>query len=381
MFDLSWFSLKKYFLCIEVSPDHVSGLLFHVSDERHITTIRFWEDFPATFIFRKLRPLRLLPPVIVAVHPMLVYTAALPVYFERQSASASLGNIELENHISQLLTKNFNAQRKEASRSLVVPELDAVLVQSRLFDFKIGDNEVLDPIGIRAKKIKATLEITFTTRAVFDGWKDFFNLSGDFYFADANRARGASLGKVWKLPYALITPDAASTHYYFLYEKLRKFAAKQGTFSWGTSSLTGPLERRWGISQKSARAVLLSYQEGGMSEAMTERVEALIGASRDSFFKSLDRLKILGATSLHNLHPALFNGRDEIKRSARLQEPPLAALFAKLGFTFHSNAEISPSRLFDFMAYYLEFYYDKSNSVINRWLKRRVHWLIPAHQK
>jgi hypothetical protein len=379
VFDFSRFSLKKYFLCLEVAPTRVSGLLFHVNDDRKITTLRFWEDFPVSFLFRQLRPLHLLPPVIVAVHPTLVYTAVLPVHFERQSASAPLGSIELENHISQILSRNFNIQRKAASKSLGVAELDAILVQSRLFEFKIGDNEVLDPIGVQGRKIKATLETTFTTRTVFDGWKDFFNLSGDFYFADANRARAAGLGKIWKLPYALITPDADSTHYYFSYEKLHKHSARQGTFSWGTSSLTSPLEERWGISRKGAWEILLSCQDGMSSQSLRAQIEALLGPSRSSFFKFLDRLKILGATSLHSMPPALLDGGGTPEHFVKLQEPPLSSLLAKLGFTFQAKAEISPSRLFDFMAYYLEFYYDKSNSVINRWLKRRVHWLTPTH--
>jgi hypothetical protein len=68
-----------------------------------------------------------------------------------------------------------------------------------------------------------------------------------------------------------------------------------------------------------------------------------------------------------------------MKRSARFAKPPVGAFLETSGFSIVSgNADVDAEVFFRTLAPFFEFYYDRSDTDINRWLRRRLHWLGSA---
>ena len=116
----------------------MSAVLFAVTRDRSISCEKFWPEFELG-VSRKWWP-TILPHwnVIVAASPSLAYTATISFRLQRDdSEKTPLSFPELENLLSRGMNQEFIRYRKIASKSLHVPDLEMVLADSRVVDFKI----------------------------------------------------------------------------------------------------------------------------------------------------------------------------------------------------------------------------------------------------
>lgn len=365
------------YLVIEVLPGKKRAVLLSVSDERAVKIRRAWDDFSLARYSDKVRPLRFTPRVVVSAHPSLVYTASVPARVERDNPLAPLGPVEMENILGQALTRIFNAQRSVAAKHLGVEELDAVLVQSRVSNITLDGKDLISPIGVKGKKIHMDFEITFTSRELFEQWRNFFNAAGGFHFADISRAHLFAFKKAGaQNARALILGEAESS--FHAPQAATVNAKSRGQVKWGIASLTQPLRSHWGLSEKSARDLYGLYVQKALSAPMAQRVQGLIsGALRDLEKK-------MAKTSLSDdfyVAGDLALPIEELSIKGAVKEYPLSCVMEASGFTLEPGFEsvLAREKLPGILAAILEFYYDKDNTPANMWLKRRVHWLTPIH--
>lgn len=374
---LKLWSPSEQFLVIEVAPRRTSGLLLSLDEEKVLRLKRFWEHLSKERIFRKI-PLGVGKRTIIAsADPSLAFTTFVPVRLERgaRTAKEPLELLELENLLAQSIGKVFSQCRRQASQFLGIEELDTILVGSRVTHFKVDGHKVMNPVGFHGRRIEVVLELTLTTRQIFDEWKSLFNTKEGVFFTESARAALVALEKLGHPPINLMTVRPGNVSCFILEPAAVGTVIYRGALSWDVRKLLTTIVEALGTSEAVSAALYGEYCAGRLSSPGARWMERLLRPVLDSLFKEVERTRMRGRVYLDSLPELPF---ELPKRAGKVvfEAFPVEELLGQLGFQANFSRWRIPERdRFKYLAPFIEFYYDKSDSPINHRLWRRLHWL------
>ncbi len=397
--------MKEKFLALEIGPDGTDGLFFSVDEDRSIILEKFVEGAalakflksPARRFAHALGGSAPLPGarrrVIAAAHPSLATTIPIPLRLPREQANAGtkITLDEFENLIARAFAKIFNNCRAEAAKRLGAGELDTVLVGASAARFKMDGAPLRSPVGSAGKEISLILELTFAARRVFEALAPLFASPEIFYFAEAPQARLRALSRVKKPPVGLVSPgdgkgapDGASpgdgAALYLLmrpegdYDVLYREKLK-----WSPADFVRAVAAAFSVDAPTAGDLYRLYRRGEMSPAAARAFAKITEPPRAAFEEELGRKKVKGTIYLDVPHPPAGIQIAGIS----VEEPPVGGLLAELGFSLSRggayrkimNDERRRQAAFRPLLSFIEAYFDRSDSPINRRLRHRFHWL------
>lgn len=391
--------MKEKFLIFEVAPHNNRAWFLSVDDDRNITVEKTEKDVDLTKFFDFSRaPVRSLTQkswegeqmfkshrrVIVAADPRLATTIPVPLELPRDDGVGKKSKItmgEAENMIAQAMQKIFNGCRTEAAARLNIHELDAVLVGARAKHFQVEGVSVGSPAGHRGKDISLLLELTFTTREMFENFQQFFNSPDDFFFAEAPQTVLMAFSKVRKLPLNLIVAGEDKTALYvFQHAKGEHPVLYRETLDWAFGSLFKTISEALAVSDVTARDLYRMYRADGMSDEVKRAFKKTLQPVLDDLLRSVEKAKVNGIVYVDAAHALPFDLPHK-HGTATFEAYPMDELFTKFGFPpikagdQAKRMKAEDAAALRAMLYFLEAYFDKSNSEINQKLRRRLHWL------
>ncbi|MEK7193340.1 MAG: hypothetical protein AAB652_00960 [Patescibacteria group bacterium] len=378
---------KEKFFLLEVTPRAVRGLLLALYEDKTLRFLKSWNticlaDFfsarNAAAFFRTRSRWR----TIVSLDPALAFTARIPFTMKRGSVGSPVESAELENFLGKTVSQLFNQYRESASRSLECGETDAVLVGSRVQHFRIDGHAVIDPLGFRARAVQGMIELTFVARPLYEELRPVFDEKKDCYITDSTRSEFAALLRVHDAPVSFAALRSARSFFATITQAPIGYAFLQKEFAWSATSFTDAIRSEWGISEAVARLIYNRYREKQLSSVTENVVSRMIQPAVKGLFGHLKRWKSgKGVIFLHSDEPFPFP-LPQRREGIHVDAPPLELLMTKLGFRFDEKGRSFPqNELFGRLAPFVEFYYDKdkSDSQVNHWLRRRLHWLGAVH--
>jgi len=367
------FLRKEKFLLLEISRHKTSGFLLSLDSEKKLRLEKFWENPKESKFLDYFKRTRKIKKTIIAVEPEFAFTAVIPLALQRENAEEALEKVELENLLAQAVSKVFNQYRQEASRELNIDELDAMLADNRVVNFKVDGNQVMNPLGFRAKEIRAVFEMTFTTRQVFEEIKGFLKRSDDFFFTEIGRAELRVIHKISPPPVNLLMLGADSSYFFSMEKTAAGWLMSRKELRWSTSGLSKIISGHWLVSKEAAGGLYRAYLKKNVSPNVEKYFKKIFTPAIDSLLNQIQKLKPSGKIYLEadEAPVALL-----VERRSALGEFPLDTFLEKSGFGVSANKWFSEqSGVFRKLAPFFEFYYDKSDTEINHWLRRRLHWL------
>jgi hypothetical protein len=391
-----FFHPREKFLILEITPKGTNGLFLSVDEDRNIVFEKLIEGAPlAKFLKSPARRVsektwegrhffRSRRRVIAAADSSLATTIPVPLKLSREHANmkSRITIAELENLIAQAMAKVFNGCRNEAAKRLAASDLDAVLVGAKADHFAVDGRALASPVGVAGKKISLLLEFTFATRRIFEDLKPFFNSPQEFFFAEAPQAHLRAIARVQKLPLNLIAAGDEGASLFILERPKGEYAVLyRERFPWSFSSLLGNIREAFAVNEEAAKKLYCLYHRGLVSENAKRAFQKIVEPALQAFFGEIAKGKIKGAVYSDMPH-ALPISLPHKHGAATLVRHPAKEILAELGFTLPAHGPKEKSRMDRedntiprMLLYFVEAYFDKSNSEINRKLRRRLHWL------
>lgn len=367
-------SKKEKFLIIEIEPEKASCVLAVLSRDKNLELKKYWEGRNLEALSKQVGFDRMEGTIIVAADASLAFTAVIPVFLQRET-DEPLEAIELENLLAQAVGRMFNQCREEGSRELGVDDLDIVLANSRVVSFKIDDHQVLNPLGFRAGKIEAVLELVFTIRPVYENIIRFLKSHRFFFFTQIERAGLVSLEKVNRPPLGLLALNREISPFSVINRAAVGHIIYRGKLSWTLEEFEEALRKEFGVSANIAWKIYDLYLKDMVSGPVKRYLNNLIKPLVGLLFEKIEKSRLKGHVYLSSeaVLPFRLPARG---KSFILEKVPLAVLLERLGISADtSKLAFLGDKTFRRLAPFLEFYCDKSDSTINRWLRRHLNWL------
>lgn len=370
MHRLKFWTAKENFLLIEVLSDGVNGLLISLDSENHLSFQRSWHNGSWEDIAGWLGLNRLIKNIVVAADASLAYTALVPVRLQRENFKEELGATELEHRLAQEIGRAFTGCRVDAGRALQADDLDIVLVNSRVTDFRVDGHRVLHPIGFKAHQVEAMLELILTRRPILSDVKHFLKNRSNFFFTESTRAELIALRKTEQPPFQILRLDYDGSALAILN---RKEEVARRPVAWSPGQLLQIIEREWKVSPAVARALYETYAARDMGAASLKFFGKLLDEAIAPLWKEIRQVR----SRIYVETPLPLPFALPIRRNAlELHYPPLAAILNRSGFSIDfAEWPWQTPLLFRKLAPFLAFYYDRSDSTVNRWLRRHLNWL------
>lgn len=359
-------------------PGGTRGISLRLDRERRFHLGREYRRFDLLGLMDRLRRGRLLPPIVLSASPELAITSLVPVRLDRENPKDILGAVEFENVLGQTVTRVFNDERSKASAILSEDDLDTILVGVRARNFQVDGKTVIDPLGLPGKKITAILELTFVVRSLFEKWRNFFNADRGFFFTTETYALASALERTGTRPAIVLAIGSEESHCVYLGALRGVPVLSGGPISWSEASLRQSIKDRWRVGDAATADILGKYAAHAMSNRVREDLDAALHKAFGELSKELGRHRVRGdvyVTSRSFLPVPLPHKAGTLNllpfRAAQVLEP--------LGLEL-ADPSGREDILFNYLAPFLEFYYDTSNSRVNHWLRRRVHWFTPVRE-
>jgi len=389
-----FFRPREKFLVLEITPSGTNGLFLSVDDDRNIVFEKLKEGVPLAKFLKS--PARRVAEkswegkhffnarrrVIAVADSTLATTIPVPLALARDHANikSRITVAELENLIAQAMAKIFNGCRTEAAQRLHANDLDTVLVATRAEHFKVDGKALASAVGSTGKRIELLLEFIFTTRPVFDDLKPFFGASEGFFFAEAAQTHLQALSRVRKFPLNLIAAAEVGASLSILEKPKGDYAVLyRERLNWSFSEIVKAIMGAFAVSEATAHKLYCRYHRGALSADATRAFKKVVEPALTAFFHEIEKGKIQGAAYLDMPH-ALPLPLPHRHGKVTLEEHPAREVVTELGFTLPgSGAKLQLTgegrAIPRLLLYFVEAYFDKSNSEINQKLRRRLHWL------
>jgi len=376
--NLEFLKPREKFLVLGLSPQRTTAALLGLDDDKKITLEKFWDDFSLKGLqahsIQQLKKRKL----IVSADPALTTTVSVPVELARRAEDAANPIVleEIETLLAQAMGRLFIAERAAAAKRLGGSDLDTILVNAKTGHWKIDRHAVMNPEGFTGKKIEAVLDLTFTTRGIFEWLKPFFNAREGFFFTETPRAGLQTLLRFEEAPLALIEISAEGSVLFMIEKTAWGTAVVRENVGWPMRTLFERITEAVPTSREVVLELYDRHLRGEMAEHAHRAFTKIMKPELDAFLARVGKSKLKGRAYLHSPLPLpvalpFKEGRVE------LGEIPLASVLAKSGFFIDAKDwPFAAADIFMTLAPFLEFYYDKSGSEVNNKLRRRVHWLI-----
>lgn len=388
---MNWdfFRPRERFLVLEITPAGTNGLFLSVDDDRNIVFEKLVENAPLAKFLKSPARRR----VIAVADSALATTIPVPLALVRERANIKnrITVAELENLIAQAMAKIFNGCRSEAAKRLGVSDLDAVLVGARAEHFKVDRRAFVNPVGVAGKHVELLLEFIFATRPIFENLKPFFNAPEGFFFAEAAQTHLQALSRVRKFPLNLIATDGADgvaggratgggASLSVLQKPKGDYAVLyRERLNWSFGEIIKTIMDALAVTEAAAHKLYCRYHRGALSEDANRAFKKIVEPALAAFFNELEKGKVQGTAYLDMPH-ALPLRLPHRHGKVTLEEHPLTEVAVELGFTLPGpEAKLRLAgegrAIPRLLLYFIEAYFDKSNSEINQKLRRRLHWL------
>lgn len=316
--------------------------------------------------------------IMAVADPSLATTIPVPLDLPREEHQVHerITMVELENLIARATAMIFNQCRSEAAHRLGTSDIHTILVSSKAGNFKIDNRAVQDPVGCSGKKISLLFELVFTKREIFEELKTLFAAPEEFFFAESPQVRLASIARFRSLPLALIiADDEASSLFVFVKAKDGHAVLYRENFVWSFSLIFIAVQRDFHVSLAAARELYAAYCRHEMSDPALRVFKKTIQPAIDAFFDEMKRTKIGGAVYVDAPYDMPFELPFRVSGTA-FEHVPITEMLLDFNFSADMKAFAArPGVLFRYLIPFLEAYFDKSNSEINKKLHRRLHWL------
>jgi len=374
--NLKFWRPKEKFLLIEIMPQKISGLLLNVDEEKNISLENILDDFPVAKYGKSGGGKLFKRKLIVSAHPSLAATISFPIELKREPENFSrpISAVELENALSQEISRVFNRYRGEAAAKLGLPEMEAVLVGSEADNFKIDNHLVLNPTAFQGKSVQAVLRLTFAAREVFEPLKNLFG-GRDFFFTVSPRANLFLLSRLYNPPLHLIILEEKNAACFTLDKAAWGHAFYDKKIDWQLGRILAAIESRFSVSRAVASKLYESYLNKDMSDGFYGAVSRVLKPETEVLSDKIKAIKPSGKIFVRSplaLPPFL---RARLGRFS-FESLPLKEALDKSDFRLDlARCGMLPGDAFARLAPFFEFYYDKSASEINHRLNRRLHWL------
>jgi hypothetical protein len=373
------FEKQENFLIIEVNSASTTGLLIGLSEEKNITLKKYWPEFSLSKFYRRFRRRLEKWKIIVVAEPSLALTTIIPVKLDRELelVKEPISASELENMLAQATAKVFNQCRAEASQKLGLDELDTIIIEHSVSNFKIDGHKVMSPTGFRGKHINACLELTLTTRKIFDDWKNFFGANYDkrFFFTESSKAELSALRRLKPMPINLLSLRNDSAAFFILEGDAAGSIISRGNLNWSLRLLLGVISENWQIKESVAARLYNSYLNDNISPRMKSHFDKILKPVLDLLFKQIGAAKMKGPAFMDSdlTLPVIFPKK--VGKTTIHNLPDVSSL-KELGFNIKPEEwPIPADQIFRRLSPFFEFYYRGKESPINSWLRRRLHWL------
>ena len=382
---------REKFLVLEVAPQGANALFLSVDEDRHLIFEKFVKNAELRKFLRS--PLQRLSQkswegeylfksrrrVIVSANSSVATTMPIPLDLSRERArwKDEVTLSELENLIAQAMAKIFTQCRSEAAKRLGVDDIHTILVGAKTDRFRIDGHAVMNPIGFTGKKISLLLELTFTSREVFENFKPFFNSPDEFFFVESPQAWLLSVARARELPLNLIAAGDKNGGSLFVFEKADNGhpVLYREKLQWSFNALFECIAQELGVSTEVAKELYRAYRTDGLSPAADRGFKKMIQSAINALLSEIERAKIRGFVYIDTEYPMPFDLPFKHK-GATFETIPIAEILAELDLAVDPTAEQDATHaLFHNLAPFLEAYVAKSTSEINQKLRRRLHWL------
>jgi hypothetical protein len=373
--NFKFWSGEEDFLLIEIGPHELNAALVAFDSEKRLRPKRIWRNTTWNALSGPVNLRRFVKHVVFAVDSSLAYTAIIPMRILRDNPSSLLFGTEFENLLAQEAGKFYNQCRLDASRELGMDDLDMVLAHSRVGSFKVDGHPVINPIGHKAQKFEAVLELSLTTREVMENARDFLKGRQNFFFIEIGRAELLALERVGRLPLKMLRLGHESSSLVTAEDALVGHSINQIKMSWGLRSLTDAIMQEWGVDRATAAELYESYLYRDMAPRAGEFFSKVLAESMVPLFNLLAQAKLKGRVYVETPIPLPFEL--PLKRGKlELEYPPLGRLLDQFGFHLRMvDWPLPGNRLLALLAPFLAYYHDRSDSTVNRWLRRHLNWL------
>jgi hypothetical protein len=373
--DLKLWSSEENFFILEILPERMNALLVGVDGEKKLMPRRSWDGTTWAELGGPFGLKRFTKNIIIAADSRLAYTAIVPVRIVRENPNVSLYATELENLLAQEVGKVFNRCRMEAGKELGLDDLDVVLAHSRVGDFRIDGHHVLNPIGLKAHRMEAVLELMLTTRSLLEDIKKFLKGRQYYFFTEIGRAELAVLSKTEKLPIRLLRLGSPSSSLLEMDEGIVGNLIERQRIDWDVASLGRTIAEEWGVAEPVALELYASYLRRDMGPAAAKLFTKRLGLAVAPLFDELKTAHLRGRTFVESPLPLPLELPLK-KGNAELRYPLLDPILARSGFTIEPREWPVPEHaLFARLAPFFAYYHDRSDSTVNRWLRRHLNWL------
>jgi hypothetical protein len=391
---------REKFLVLEVTPAGTNALFLSVDEDRTLTiektvhhadlkkflnspfrrvTQKSWEG---KYLFKSRRK------VIVSADPSLATTMPIPLDLSRDRVKwkDEISLDELENVIAQAMQKVFTQCRSEAAKRLSIDDIHTILVGAKVNRFKVDGHAVMSPIEFTGKKISLLLELTFTSRDVFESLKQFFSAPDEFFFIESPQAALLSIARARDLPLSIIMENrgsaadarAVATANDHAGSSLFVFQKVEGDYPvlyrealpWSFHSIFRRISDEFNVSQDVAEELYRTYRSGEISEAAKRGFKKAIQPAVDALLSAVEKAKLTGTIYIDTPHRLPFDAPYRAS-GAKFEELPVNEILMELGL----RSEQAVDARFRNLAPFFESYFAKSTSEINQKLRRRLHWL------
>ncbi len=377
MIKINFSGKQEKFLILQASDHGTAGFMFALDEEKNLHFKKFWPEFSWSKVSRLIRRHLEHWKIIVVADSSVATTMSYPLSLVRDSKKDSISAPELENLLGQALVKVWNECRSEASKKLGLDELDTIIIDQSVTRFKIDGHRVVNPIGFRAEKIEAVLDLTITNRLIFEDWKNFFGIGDEnrFFFTESAKAILAGLKRAVPLPINLLVLRSHRADGFVLGDKKSGLSIKRQSLSWGTNQIIGALSSAWGLNLSSSLKVYQKFLASGLAPKTAEALGKILKPAIRNLTQEINHQNFKGTVYLDSDIPLPFVFP---YRSGKitLEELPDKSILSDLGFSIEDKDwPFKSKEIFTHLAPFVEFYYNNRDSAINHWLKRRIHWL------
>lgn len=371
---------KEKFLLLEIAPKRTSGVLVSVDEDKNIIPEKFWEDFSfGKFASDPIEGLRK-KSVIVGVDPAFATTLTSPFSITRREEEAlrPLSFLELEGLFQKELGHLSESHKDKAGSSLGLEAHDAVLVDVRASGFRVDGHLVMNPLGFHAKNIEGVVELTFTSRQIFDDLREFFKAKEGFFFTTLPKASIFALSRVELPPLKFLFLRPNESHIFILDKTSQGESSRAVKLSWKMGALFEEMARSFSASPGVVLDIYDRYARRSASDGFLRNLDRVLNPVLGELQKELSDAGLRGRIYVFSPLPLPFSSLTKQKQVS-LEPIPLHAILERFGARIRLADWLGDeSGVFLRLAPLFEFYFGKTDSEINRGLRRRLHWLIPT---
>ena len=313
---------------------------------------------------------------IFALSPQGAVTNYETLSFLRDNPRKLIDEAEIDNLISQALLKLFDEGRKMAVKQLGLSELEVLLADVRIYEFKIDGRERINPLRHVGRKIEIFLSETFVSRIYFKELISILPRRTELaMFSGAGEASAHLLSR--------FSPKRDFIFAGVAHNRTDLFLSKNGSivffdyFGWGMDNLPKALSKYLKVGQAVASEVVRKIMSGEVSKGLKRKFSEVIAGEIRTLIKRFQNAASRSKAPLvYAQFPPLLADKIFPKIIKIIDARSVADFF---GFKFINKQPVTEEYP-EFMTLLtlLEFYFlPEKEDLMNHLARRRMRWLMP----